>query len=118
MTIRRLSPKTKHDYIRHVKGFAGFVGRSPDKATTEDVRRYQLRLASIGTTIPQVKRLAFAGLPGRSPEERPTCLNEFLSIQVLKYLLNQSSVCCQASLAAVSSYRGVVSLWKPWLAPL
>ena len=31
----------------------------------------------------------------------------------LKYLLSQSSVRCQASLAAASSYRGAVSLWKP-----
>ena len=45
MTIRRLGPKTQHDYIRHVKSFADFLGRSPDKATAEDVHRYQLRLA-------------------------------------------------------------------------
>ena len=51
MTIRRLSPKTQHHYIRHVKKFADFLGRSADKATAEDVRRYQLRLASIGTTV-------------------------------------------------------------------
>jgi hypothetical protein len=43
MTIRRLGPGTQHQYIRHVKSFADFVGRSPDKATPEDVRRYQLR---------------------------------------------------------------------------
>ena len=47
MTIRRLGAKTQHDYIRHVKSFADFLGRSPDKATAEDVHRYQLRLASI-----------------------------------------------------------------------
>jgi len=51
ITIRRLGPGTQHQYIRHVKSFADFVGRSPDKATPEDVRRYQLRLASIGTTV-------------------------------------------------------------------
>src|SRR5437773_6682709 len=49
MTIRRLSPRTQHQYIRHVKKFADFLGRSADKATTEDVHRYQLWLASIGT---------------------------------------------------------------------
>ena len=54
MTIRRLSPKTQHHYIRHVKSFADFLGRSPDKATAEDVHRYQLQLASIGTTVPTV----------------------------------------------------------------
>ena len=36
MTIRRLSPKT------HVKKFADFLGRSADKATAEEVHRYQL----------------------------------------------------------------------------
>ena len=54
MTIRRLSANTQHQYIRHVKSFADFVGRSLDKATAEDVHRYQLHLGSIGTTIPTV----------------------------------------------------------------
>ena len=44
MTIRRLSPKTHYQYIRHVKKFADFLGRSADKATAEDVHRYQLWL--------------------------------------------------------------------------
>src|SRR5215468_9778973 len=60
MTIRRLGPKTPHDYIRHVKSFADFLGRSPDKVTAEDVHRYQLRLASIGTTVPPVTANASA----------------------------------------------------------
>ena len=60
MTIRRLSPKTQHQYIRHVKSFADFVGCSPDRATAEDVHRYQLRLASIGTTVPTVNAGASA----------------------------------------------------------
>ena len=51
MAIRRLSPKTHYQYIRHVKKFADFLGRSADKATVEDVHRYQLWLASIGTTV-------------------------------------------------------------------
>src|SRR6516162_5215693 len=50
MTIHRLGPKTQHQYIRHVKRFADFLGRSADKATPEDVRRYQVWLAAIGTT--------------------------------------------------------------------
>ena len=54
MAIRRLSPKTQLHYLRHVKRFADFLGRSADKATAEDVHRYQLWLASIGTTVPTV----------------------------------------------------------------
>ena len=60
MTIRRLSTNTQHQYIRHVKSFADFVGCSPDRATAEDVHRYQLRLASIGTTVPTVNAGASA----------------------------------------------------------
>jgi integrase/recombinase XerD len=60
MTIRRLSANTQHQYIRHVKSFADFVGRSLDKATAEDVHRYQLQLGSTGTTIPTVNAGASA----------------------------------------------------------
>ena len=32
MTIRKLAPKTQHDYVQRVKDFAAFLGRSPDTA--------------------------------------------------------------------------------------
>ena len=35
MAIRRLSPKTQYQYIRHVKKFADYLGRSADKATVD-----------------------------------------------------------------------------------
>jgi integrase/recombinase XerD len=54
MTIRKLAPKTQHDYVQRVKNFAGFLGRSPATASTEDVRRYQLHLASSGARIPKI----------------------------------------------------------------
>jgi integrase/recombinase XerD len=60
MAIRRLGPKTQHHYIRHVKRFADFLGQSADKATAEDIHRYQLWLASIGTTVPTVNVSATA----------------------------------------------------------
>jgi integrase/recombinase XerD len=60
LAIRRLGPKTRHEYIRRVKGFADFLGRSPAKATAEDVDRYQLRLASIGATVSTVNATASA----------------------------------------------------------
>ena len=40
MAVRRFGPKTQYHYLRHVKRFADFVGRSADKATAEDVHRY------------------------------------------------------------------------------
>src|SRR3954466_6834619 len=44
MTIRKLAPKTQHDYVQRVKNFAAFLGRSPDMASFEDVRPYQRHL--------------------------------------------------------------------------
>ena len=32
-------------YVRHVRTFAAFLGRSPDTATSEDLRRFQLHMA-------------------------------------------------------------------------
>ena len=52
MTIRKLAPKTQQGYIRTVKNFAAFVGRSPDTANLEDVRRFQLHLAGNGAQAP------------------------------------------------------------------
>ena len=42
MTIRKLAPKTQIGYVRHVKNFAAFLGRSPDSASADDLRRFQL----------------------------------------------------------------------------
>ena len=50
MTIRQFGPKTQHDYVRVVADFARFLGRSPDQAEPEDLRRYQLRLAAEGAS--------------------------------------------------------------------
>ena len=44
MTIRNLSPTTQASYVHWVKSFALHIGRSPDQATMEDVRAYQLHL--------------------------------------------------------------------------
>jgi hypothetical protein len=48
MAIRKFAPKTQHDYVQRVKDFAVFLGRSPDTATSEDVRSFRLHLASSG----------------------------------------------------------------------
>jgi integrase/recombinase XerD len=42
MALRSMGSRTQHDYVRHVRGFAAFLGRSPDTATAEDVRRFRL----------------------------------------------------------------------------
>lgn len=48
MTIRNLSPATQRSYIHAVARFSDYFGRSPDKLTLDDVRAYQVHLASKG----------------------------------------------------------------------
>ena len=50
MRMRKLAPKTQTHYLRIVRQFAGYLGRSPDTATVEELRRYQLHLVDQGTS--------------------------------------------------------------------
>ena len=50
MTIRQFGEHTQRDYIRQVREFTAFLGRAPDQAEPEDLRRYQLHLASLGAS--------------------------------------------------------------------
>ena len=45
MTARRFSEATRKDYVRNVRNFTAFLGRSPDTATSDDLRRFQLHMA-------------------------------------------------------------------------
>ena len=56
MTIRKFAPKTQHDYLQRVKNFAAYLGRSPDAANFEDLRRYQLHLAASGAGVPTLNQ--------------------------------------------------------------
>jgi integrase/recombinase XerD len=60
MTIRKLAPKTQEGYIRKIKNFAMFLGRPPDTASFEDVRRFQLHLAESGADTPTVNHTVSA----------------------------------------------------------
>jgi integrase/recombinase XerD len=50
MRMRKLSDTTQNTYIRAVVNFTRFLGRSPDTATAEDLRRYQLHLVETGVS--------------------------------------------------------------------
>ena len=54
MSIRKFTAKTQHDYVQRVKDFATFLGRSPGTATSEEVRRFRLHLASRGAGTPTI----------------------------------------------------------------
>ena len=48
MTVRNLSPATQRSYVHAVSKFSRFFGRSPEALMLEDVRTYQVHLASKG----------------------------------------------------------------------
>ena len=61
MRMRKLSEKTQGHYLRWVQRFAAYLGRSPDTATIEDLRGYQLHLVDHGTS-PVSLNAAITGL--------------------------------------------------------
>jgi integrase/recombinase XerD len=116
MTIRNLSPATQQSYIHAVAKFSRYFGRSPDRLGLEDVRAYQVHLASKGVawgslnqvvcalrffygvtldqaTIPE--RIAYA----REPRKLPTVLS---ANEVVRFLESVSSL--KARVALTTAY--------------
>ena len=60
MTARHFAEKVQTDYIRHVKNFAAFLGRSPDTATSEDLRLYQLHMTKTHVSPPSINAAILA----------------------------------------------------------
>jgi len=54
MAMRGLREETQRDYIRFVRSFATFLRRSPDAATAEDVRRFQVQQTESGMQPPSI----------------------------------------------------------------
>jgi Phage integrase, N-terminal SAM-like domain len=54
MTVRNFVEKTRTDYIRHVRTLTAFIGRAPDSATPEDLRRFQLHQTETGVRPPTI----------------------------------------------------------------
>src|SRR5271163_697031 len=48
MKVRNLSPATQEAYVRAVEKLSRYFGRSPDRLSLEDVRAFQVHLASQG----------------------------------------------------------------------
>jgi site-specific recombinase XerD len=54
MGMRGFKEDTRRDYVRHVRAFAAFIGRSPDTATAEELRLFQLHQTRSGLQPPSV----------------------------------------------------------------
>ena len=100
MLMRGLGPHTQQDYVRHVRGFAVFLGRPPDTATAGDIRRFQLHQHETGVSASTINsavsalRFLFAVTLGRRDLSRtlvitrnPRKLPEVLSVEEAARLL-------------------------------
>jgi integrase/recombinase XerD len=54
MAMRGLRSDTQHDHVRVVRSFAAFLGQSPDKATAEDIPRFQAHQRESGVQPPTI----------------------------------------------------------------
>ncbi len=60
MTVRNLSPATQRSYLHAVAKFSRYFGRSPDRLDIEDVRAFQVYLASRGISWPALNQTVCA----------------------------------------------------------
>src|ERR1700726_4107951 len=87
MRMRQLSTKTQSTYIRAVRHFAGYLGRSPDTATDEDLRRYQLHCVDRGVS-PITLNATITGLKFffEVTLKRPELMNKMSHLRVARTL--------------------------------
>ncbi|WP_245489486.1 MULTISPECIES: site-specific integrase [unclassified Mesorhizobium] len=60
MNMRRFSQETQRNYLRDIGRLATFLGRSPDTATTDDLRRFQIEQQDDGVPVPTVNSIVSA----------------------------------------------------------
>ena len=51
MSARKLNAHTQRSHINSCKRFAAYLKRSPDTATADEIRRFQLHLIEMGASI-------------------------------------------------------------------
>src|SRR5262252_1868123 len=57
MTARQLGAHSQRSHIHSCRRFAAFLKRSPDTATADDVRRFQLHLVEAGVSVNNRNRI-------------------------------------------------------------
>lgn len=60
MNLRRFSRETQRNYLRDIGRLAAFLGRSPDTATADDLRRFQIEQQEDGVPVPTMNSIVSA----------------------------------------------------------
>jgi hypothetical protein len=90
MTIRKLAPKTQHDYVQRVKNFAAFLGRSPARPiprASETACPRQVRFYPDSGFDDEIRPVSTA-LTASDPAEWHAC-----TFVYKRYLRKSSQVC-------------------------
>ena len=114
MALRKLSPSTRSKYLRAVINLTSFLGQSPDTATPEDLRRYQLHLVETGTSSISLNAAItalrfFFGVT----LERPEALAKMSSVREphkLPVVLSCEEVARLIAAAGTPKYQAVLSV--------
>lgn len=114
MRMRKLSPKTQAAYIRAVRKLAGYLGRSPDTATAEDLRSFQLCLTDHGVSSITLNA-TITGLKFffEVTVDRPECLAKMRPVPVprkLPIVLSREEVARLIAAAPNLKYQTVFSV--------
>jgi integrase/recombinase XerD len=108
MAMRAMGARTQHDYVRDVRAFAGFLGRSPDTATAED----GVGESTISGTVSALRFLF--GVTLERPDlsrrlvlaRRPRKLPDVLSVEEVGRLLEAApGIKYRASARVISVFR-------------
>jgi len=121
MTLRKLAPKTQAGYLRAVTKFTRFFARSPELASPEDLRAFQLQLVEAGVssttinvTITGLKFFFDVTLERPSALKRmrrvhkPQKLPQVLSVEEVERLLAGASEVVHLKIADIDSERMIV----------
>jgi site-specific recombinase XerD len=60
MNMRRFSRETQRNYLRDIGRLATFLGRLPDTATADDLRRFQIEQQESGVPVPTMNSIVSA----------------------------------------------------------
>src|SRR3954471_10476583 len=78
MTMRRFSRETQRNYIRDVGRFATFLGGRPDRATADELRRFQVEQREAGVPAPTIEQRE-AGVPAPTMNSIVSALRFFFT---------------------------------------
>ena len=113
MTLRKLAPKTQAAYLRAVIKFTLFFGQSPDLASPEDLRCFQLHLVNEGTSPTTINAtLTGLGFLFGATLERPDALKRTSRVrqpQRLPHVLSVDEVACLLAGANNPKHRAAVA---------